>query len=747
MAGYQFRGGSLDFSSTEAQGGQGLVRAIGLRDGGFGFTWIGADSDRTTFDGDLFGRVYRADLTAANNPTRLINDTGPSRSYPLNQAVTALANGGFAVLSTDDARYSLADAASKRDVAVRVYDANGAPLQAQPQYIAQGTPGLGLGIATLGDGRMISGWVDNSGLLRASYLNGDGSPLGGVFTLARLTGDLPARPAFTAMGEKGWIATYVAQNKAEGHAIFVNDLGVVVADRIVATGVSGIQGVQVDDLADGRALVMWSKVTSNQQLETRAQIYTPAGDKLAGEVLISTTSSSIVSVAGLAAGGFAVALEGAFAGEVTVKIYNAAGQQQGDPILFQNAFEPHISPLADGGFVVAWRDTNSPGFRAQAFSATAAQSLTLNGTDAANILAGQEANDVVNGLAGNDTLFGSLGNDTLNGGAGSDILDGGRGFDVAVYNGARRTYAVRAEQQGNGWVSRIANGPETGNDTLTTVERATFVDGFLSFDAGSSAAQVMRLYEAGLDRRYEEDGLDHWQGQLAGGLTIQAAAAYFAASPEFQSRFGALNNQQFVEQLYVAALGRQGEASGVQGWVAVLDNGATRGDVLLAFSESKEHQILTSGTLAAGLWVADPIALKAARMYDAAFDRLPDAGGLAHWVGNLKSGWSTEQMADGFMMSQEFQSRYAGLSNQSFVEQLYRFSLNREGESSGVQGWVDLLNNGGSRADVLAGFSESPEHAALTRPSYLGGVQLIDGPAFGGDLRFASLASAGEMGA
>ena len=87
---------------------------------------------------------------------------------------------------------------------------------------------------------------------------------------------------------------------------------------------------------------------------------------------------------------------------------------------------------------------------------------------------------------------------------------------------------------------------------------------------------------------------------------------------------------------------------------------------------------------------------------------------------------SLTAIAAEFASSTEFQTRYGSLTNQQFVEQLYLFCLNRAGEPAGVQNWVNALNGGMSRAQVLLEFSESPEHVALTRSLWLGGVQVTD---------------------
>ncbi|MBU1345374.1 MAG: DUF4214 domain-containing protein [Alphaproteobacteria bacterium] len=326
---------------------------------------------------------------------------------------------------------------------------------------------------------------------------------------------------------------------------------------------------------------------------------------------------------------------------------------------------------------------------------------------------GGAGNDVLAGSSEGNNLYGGEGNDQLNGRAGNDRLDGGAGFDAALYSGVRRQYVANATTvSGNG----------EGIDTLISIENAVFVDGTLTFDATSQSAQVMRLYSATLNRTPDQAGLE---ANVAAYSTygLLGLANLFVASAEFQTRFGALNNQQFVEQMYVFALGRAGDQAGITAWVNYLNGGATRGNVVVGFSESAENVGRTAATLNAGLWVPDAQAQVIARLYDATFDRLPDVAGLTGWIGFLKGGMALTDIAAAFAGSAEFQTRYGALSNQEFVEQLYRFCLNREGDPAGIAGWTDFLNNGMTRADVLLRFSESPEHAALTAASWLGGIR------------------------
>lgn len=103
---------------------------------------------------------------------------------------------------------------------------------------------------------------------------------------------------------------------------------------------------------------------------------------------------------------------------------------------------------------------------------------------------------------------------------------------------------------------------------------------------------------------------------------------------------------------------------------------------------------------------------KAFRLYQAALNRSPDMEGLGFWIYHMDRGYSLEGVADGFINSAEFRSIYG--ANPSNYDLVYRFYLNvlhREPDASGLEFWVRALDlNIATRAQVLVGFSESPEN-------------------------------------
>lgn len=107
------------------------------------------------------------------------------------------------------------------------------------------------------------------------------------------------------------------------------------------------------------------------------------------------------------------------------------------------------------------------------------------------------------------------------------------------------------------------------------------------------------------------------------------------------------------------------------------------------------------------------LAAKAYRIYQAAFDRAPDAGGFGFWIYSLGVNPSIKDMANGFISSAEFINLYgANATNESIVTKLYSNVLHRAPDQGGYDFWVSVLNQGNPLSGVLADFSESPENKA-----------------------------------
>lgn len=116
------------------------------------------------------------------------------------------------------------------------------------------------------------------------------------------------------------------------------------------------------------------------------------------------------------------------------------------------------------------------------------------------------------------------------------------------------------------------------------------------------------------------------------------------------------------------------------------------------------------------------------RVYQAAFNRTPDDGGLKYWIGIMDSGQSLDTVASGFINSAEFQSVYGSSpTHQQFVTKLYNNVLHRAPDQGGYDYWTGLLDtNKISKVVTLVQFSESPENQAGVIGVIQNGIDLLN---------------------
>ena len=106
----------------------------------------------------------------------------------------------------------------------------------------------------------------------------------------------------------------------------------------------------------------------------------------------------------------------------------------------------------------------------------------------------------------------------------------------------------------------------------------------------------------------------------------------------------------------------------------------------------------------------DGTAGQAYRIYQAAFGRTPDLGGLGFWMAAMDRGASLDAVAAQFVASAEFGATYGPLDDDAFLHTIYENILGRDPDAAGFVFWHDALAHGLARAQLLAQFSESPEN-------------------------------------
>ena len=103
-----------------------------------------------------------------------------------------------------------------------------------------------------------------------------------------------------------------------------------------------------------------------------------------------------------------------------------------------------------------------------------------------------------------------------------------------------------------------------------------------------------------------------------------------------------------------------------------------------------------------------------ARLYWAVFGRQPDDAGFAYWVARLTSGMSLSEVARTWSSLPEWQSTYQGTDNRTFLDRIYGNVLGRAPDDSGLVYWLDRLDRGLTRSDLVLLVSDAPEFRQRT---------------------------------
>ena len=119
---------------------------------------------------------------------------------------------------------------------------------------------------------------------------------------------------------------------------------------------------------------------------------------------------------------------------------------------------------------------------------------------------------------------------------------------------------------------------------------------------------------------------------------------------------------------------------------------------------------------------------QAYRIYQAAFNRVPDNGGLKFWISAMDGGASLQDVAAGFMGSAEFKALYgANPTNEEFVNKLYANILHRAPDPGGYAYWVEALNSKLiTQVQALVFLSESTENQAGVLNAIINGIDLLN---------------------
>ncbi len=184
------------------------------------------------------------------------------------------------------------------------------------------------------------------------------------------------------------------------------------------------------------------------------------------------------------------------------------------------------------------------------------------------------------------------------------------------------------------WRAALTNG---------TAPPGGLVDSLL--DGQATVASVSRLYSAYFLRLPDTSGLDYWVGRVRRGTSLRAAAQFFSTSGEFKQRYGRLSDRDFVRLVYRNVLTREPDAAGLSYWVGQLAKGASRGSVMVGFSESPEYGQRTRAVT------------EVVTTYQAMLRRVPTAAERATWEPLLKGSTPRAELAAAILALPAYDAR------------------------------------------------------------------------------------------
>jgi hypothetical protein len=340
-------------------------------------------------------------------------------------------------------------------------------------------------------------------------------------------------------------------------------------------------------------------------------------------------------------------------------IWDAGGT---DTLDFSGCSGKTVIDLNEGGFSSTGNDNYNVSI---AYNVVIERAIAGNG--GSTIITNEEGNTILGG-SGDDLVFLGYGDDTFTGGGGKDSAVFYYDYADYLLTGTNANLKVAGD----------------GNDVLNGVRELEFDDrtidlsGYVAVRGGTSGKDVITA-GAGNELVTGGDGVDVEKfGGARANYTVKADGGAYVVTD-------------------LAGNGGKDLLGGIE---------------RLQFADGKGVALDIDG--AAG---------QTYRLYQAAFNRTPDLGGVGFWLNELDSGLTLLKMAQFFLDSPESVRNYGTLDNTAFVTLMYANVLHRAPDADGLKFYLDGFNNGNTRAQVLQGFSESPENQAAVIGSITNGVE------------------------
>jgi glucose/arabinose dehydrogenase len=252
---------------------------------------------------------------------------------------------------------------------------------------------------------------------------------------------------------------------------------------------------------------------------------------------------------------------------------------------------------------------------------------------------------------------------------------------------------------------------------------AGIVHKIIDFDRAAAFSLVTKYYNDILGRAPEPGGAELWTSEVERVVSLgidvregfQGLANFFFDSSEYALR--KRTPPEFVADLYQTFFSRPPDPEGEAFWLGQLAAGLTRTMLVTEFAHSDEFTAFLQNTFS--VVTTRPENNLVNDFYRGFLNRFPDNAGFNHWLAQMQAAQCagatavrnvSRQIATDFFRSPEYTSR--ARNNEGFVEDLYNAILARGADASGFVHWIDMLNAGRTRIQVLNDFIASPEFSS-----------------------------------
>jgi len=260
----------------------------------------------------------------------------------------------------------------------------------------------------------------------------------------------------------------------------------------------------------------------------------------------------------------------------------------------------------------------------------------------------------------------------------------------------------RITAKAGGTAQITATNPASGHSASCTVYVTTQLD-----------AYIKGYYNNCLGRTPSTNEISYWKEELFKGYGSTLVNGFFFSKEFIDKKH---NDSTFIDLAYKTILERSPDATGKKHFLNYLSTGLSRQFILQCLTESAEFQKICAKyniphSILKVVESRDKIPGATQfiyRLFKEGLGRTPSTSDLNHHADLIIQNKITGAgLAHAFFMGKEFTDK--NISNDAYVERLYRALLNRNPDAVGKATWVAKLNSGASRLEVLKGIVNSNE--------------------------------------